>query len=75
MNETNNKEPKIKEVTGVNSQGSSYIRVGIEGVTEISRLVRIDGSGRLHTTYNAYQKDGKLYKQFINLPVEVEYFL
>ncbi len=69
-------EGKIKSVTAVNALGSSTIEVGQNGVSEIVERI-LEYEDHVDREYIAYDNSGvsNVYKRFINLPVEVEYFL
>ena len=63
----------IKQVIAVSSQGTSVIRVGKDGVTTIQEF--IDSSDQYFNIEYVAMIGEKVYKRFINLPVEVECFV
>ena len=69
----NTQKIKVKEVIAVNSQGTSIITVGKDGVTEILEFIDSDEQ-YFNVEYVAMKGDSK-FKAFINLPVQVEYFV
>ncbi len=69
----NTQKIKVKEVIAVNSQGTSTITVGNDGVTEI--LEFIDSAEQYFNVEYIAMKGDKKFKSFINLPMQVEYFV
>jgi len=62
----------IRQITVVNQQGTSICVLGFNGVERIVNNTFESESGTDYQ-YDAYDKNGKLLRQIINCPVDIEY--
>lgn len=66
--------PKVKRVTIVNQQELNTMSVGVHGIAEIRDCCTEDEHGRVNVYYVGRDANGKVLREIINCPVDVELY-